>query len=91
MYYLTNIVNKWRKPVGTVNLAEAKARLSELVSKAQSGEETVITRRGQPVARLVPVAAPKVALRSLSEFRAALPKARKSSAALIRALRDEGY
>ena len=77
--------------MGAVNLAEAKAHLSELVSKAQSGEETVITRRGQPVARLVPVAAPKMALRSLSEFRAALPKARKSSVELIRKLRDEGY
>ena len=74
-----------------VNLAEAKAHLSELVSKAQSGEETVITRRGRPVARLVPVAVPKMALRSLSEFRASLPKTRKSSAVLIRELRDEGY
>ncbi len=77
--------------MGAVNLAEAKAHLSELVSKAQGGEETVITRRGQPVARLVPVARPKMALRSLSKFRAALPKSRKSSAELIRELRDEVY
>lgn len=77
--------------MGAVNLAEAKAHLSELVSKAQSGEETIITRRGQPVAKLVPIAAPKKALRSLSDFRATLPKARKSSAELIRELRDEGY
>lgn len=77
--------------MGGMNLAQAKAHLSELVAKAQSGEETVITRRGQPVAKLVPVAAPKKALRSLSDFRASLPKARKSSAELIRELRDEGY
>ena len=77
--------------MGAINLAEAKAHLSELVSKAQSGEETIITRRGQPVAKLVPVATPKKALRSLSDFRAALPKARKSSADLIRQLRDEDY
>jgi prevent-host-death family protein len=77
--------------MGAVNLAEAKAHLSKLVSKAESGEETVIMRRGQPVARLVSVAAPKIALQSLSKFRAALPKARKSSAKLIRELRDEGY
>jgi len=77
--------------MGTVNLTEAKAHLSELISKAQCGEETVITRRGQPVARLVPVAASKLAFRSLSKFRAALPKARKSSVELIRELRDEGY
>ena len=43
--------------VGAVNLADAKTHLSELVSKAESGEETVITRRGQPVARLAPTAA----------------------------------
>jgi len=77
--------------MAAVNLAEAKAHLSELVSKAESGEETIITRRGQPVARLVPIATPKKALRSLSAFRATLPKARKTSAELIRELRDEGY
>lgn len=74
-----------------VNLADAKARLSELVSKAESGEETVITRRGQPVARLVPMASPRKPFRSLAEFRATMPKARKSSAQVIRQLRDEGY
>ena len=77
--------------MGAVNLAEAKAHLSELVSKAESGEETIITRRGQPVARLVPIATPKKALRSLADFRATLPKAQKSSAELIRELRDESY
>lgn len=65
--------------------------MSELVSKAQNGEETIIMRRGEPVAKLVPVATPKKALRSLSAFRATLPKARKSSAELIRRLRDEGH
>jgi prevent-host-death family protein len=77
--------------MAAINLAEAKAHLSELVSKAENGEETIIMRRGEPVARLVPVAAPKKTLRSLAAFRAALPKARKSSAELIRKLRDEGY
>ena len=38
-----------------VNIAEAKARLSELVEKAASGEEVVIARDHQPVAKLVPV------------------------------------
>lgn len=75
----------------SVNLADAKARLSELVSKAEGGHETVITRRGQPVARLVPITAPKKAFRSLAEFRATLPKARKPGAEVIRQLRDEGY
>jgi len=38
-----------------VSIAEAKARLSELVRRVELGGETiVITRRGKPVARLVP-------------------------------------
>jgi len=77
--------------MGAVNLGDAKAHLSDLVSRAESGIETVIMRRGRPVAKLVPIALPKKAFRSLADFRATLPKARKSSADLIRQLRDEGY
>ncbi len=36
-----------------VGIFEAKRRLSELVDRAGRGEEIVITRRGQPVARLL--------------------------------------
>lgn len=36
-----------------IGLFEAKNRLSELVGKAEKGEEIVITRRGKPAARLV--------------------------------------
>ena len=35
-----------------VTLKESKARLSELVSRAEGGEEIVITVRGKPKARL---------------------------------------
>ncbi len=34
---------------------EAKTKLSQLVERAESGEEIVIARNGKPVARLVPV------------------------------------
>jgi prevent-host-death family protein len=34
---------------------EAKNKLSELLDRVEGGEEVVITRRGQPVAKLVPV------------------------------------
>lgn len=37
-----------------VPLAEAKNHLSSLVTRAEQGEEIAITRRGVPVARLVP-------------------------------------
>ena len=35
---------------------EAKTTLSQLVERAEAGEEIVIARNGKPVARLVPVA-----------------------------------
>jgi len=39
-----------------VNLAEAKAKLSELLDRALAGEEVVIARAGKPLARLAPLA-----------------------------------
>ena len=39
-----------------VNIAEAKARLSELISAAVRGEEVVLARSGTPQVRLTPVA-----------------------------------
>lgn len=38
-----------------INVAEAKAKLSELLDRALAGEEIVIARAGRPLARLVPV------------------------------------
>ena len=39
-----------------VNIAEAKARLSELIDAVLQGEDVVIARRKTPVAKLTPVA-----------------------------------
>jgi prevent-host-death family protein len=41
--------------VKQVNLAEAKAHLSELVARAAAGEAVCIMRRGKPVAQLTAV------------------------------------
>jgi prevent-host-death family protein len=38
-----------------INIADAKARLPELVQRASRGEEIVIARNGEPQARLVPL------------------------------------
>jgi prevent-host-death family protein len=35
---------------------EAKTKLSQLVERAEGGEDIVIARNGRPVARLVPIA-----------------------------------
>ena len=41
-----------------VTVAERKARASEMLRKAEAGEEVVVTRRNHPVVRLEPIAAP---------------------------------
>lgn len=37
----------------TVNVHQAKTQLSRLLARVEAGEEVVIARRGEPVARLV--------------------------------------
>ena len=39
-----------------VAVRELKARLSEYLAQARAGEEVVVTQRGRPIARLVPIA-----------------------------------
>jgi prevent-host-death family protein len=44
--------------MSTVNIAEAKAKLSRLVEQAERGEEVILARHGRPVVRLVRLAEP---------------------------------
>ena len=44
----------------TVNIHEAKTHLSRLVERAAQGESFVIAKAGKPMARMVPLDAPKV-------------------------------
>ena len=37
-----------------IGIYDARAKLSELIERVQAGEEVVLTRHGEPVARLVP-------------------------------------
>lgn len=37
-----------------IGIYDARAKLSELIDRVQSGEEVILTRHGEPVARLVP-------------------------------------
>lgn len=43
----------------SVSVAEAKAHLSELLTAVENGEAVSITRRGKPVASLIPTPAPR--------------------------------
>lgn len=42
----------------TVNVQEAKTRLSDLLARVERGEEVIIARSGSPVARLVAIGGP---------------------------------
>lgn len=76
-----------------VNLADAKAHLSELVSRAEQGEEIEIIRRGKLVARLSPPKPekPGIDVEALRAMTAGMPFQSESAAELIRRMRDEGY
>ena len=39
----------------SIGLFEAKTHLSELIARAERGEEVIITRHNKPVAKLVPI------------------------------------
>lgn len=38
-----------------ISVTEAKAQLTELVRRAEAGDEVILTRHGHPAVRLVPV------------------------------------
>ncbi len=75
----------------TVNLADAKARLSELVELAAMGERVIITKRGKPVLELSrPQAVPRrVELGELRALTKRMPRQKQSAGVMMRKLRDE--
>ena len=72
----------------TVDVGDAQAQLSNLIARAEEGEDVIITRDGVPVARIVPV------VRPISETIALMRRERERrprvSAADIRAAREQG-
>ena len=59
-----------------ISVTDAKAQLTELVRRAEAGDEIVLTRHGQPAARIVPIAA----ARDRKTRHAVLEAVRKSAA-----------
>jgi prevent-host-death family protein len=47
----------------TVNIYEAKTRLSQLVDKAASGEDVVVSRNGKPLVRITRLEPPRSRIR----------------------------
>ena len=76
--------------MNTVNLADAKAHLSELVAQAASGEAVCITRRGKLVARLTAVHAPRrpVSLATLRALTESMPMQGETAGDFVREMRD---
>ena len=56
-----------------INVHEAKAHLSELLDRAHAGQHIVVSKKGKPWAKLVPIAAP--AKRSLGFVEARVTEA----------------
>lgn len=77
--------------MATISLAEAKARLSELIDRVEAGESVEITRRGKPVARISAIRAPRqrVDIAALEALAAAMPPQPQSAADLVRTMRDD--
>ena len=57
------------------NIAEAKARLSEIVGIVEDGGTVTLARRGKPVATIVPVESERTVRRKLFPLRGQLGKA----------------
>lgn len=77
--------------MGSVSLADAKARLSELVERAAAGEPVCITRRGKPVAQLTAITTPRkrINVAELRAMTAAMPMQTESAGEFVRRMRDE--
>ncbi len=74
---------------------EAKTRLAELLAAAEAGETITITRRGKPVARLVPASDRrenrKKAIKGIAELRQQIKASGGAmTMAEILSARDEG-
>jgi prevent-host-death family protein len=72
-----------------VTVAEAKSQLSSLLDAGEAGEAVVITRRGKPIAELVPRCSVRDLLPQLAAMREALPEQQASGVETQRLLRDE--
>jgi prevent-host-death family protein len=81
------------------SVVEAKNNLSDLIARAENGEEVVITRHGTPVAELKAVKSAGKGPRPMTEAdfawldanRIKLKPGAPDSATLVRQMRDEGY
>lgn len=76
-----------------VSLSDAKAHLSELISRVERGDEIQIVRRGKLVARLSPPEArrtkPGIDIEALRRLTQDMPFQEQGAGAFVRAMRDD--
>lgn len=81
--------------MGAYSIAEAKAQLSALIDKVEKGEAVTLTRRGVPVAKIVPANVtqerPKIDIERIRRLRESLPKVDIDTVAEIRKMRAGRY
>ncbi len=87
----TNVTTFYGMAKATTNLKDAKARLSELIDRAQAGETVTISRRGQVVAQLTasPPARRPVDVNALRALTRQLPRADEEAGTLLRQKRED--
>jgi prevent-host-death family protein len=76
--------------MNAINLADAKAHLSELVDRVEAGASIEITRRGKAVARLTTVVRPRQPIDAalLAALTVTMPAQSQSATDLVRSMRD---
>lgn len=76
-----------------INLADAKARLSEILDRVEAGESIEITRRGKPVAKISPTEPVKewqpIDIAMLDALHAKMPMQQESAGDFMRRMRDD--
>ncbi|MDH4162155.1 MAG: type II toxin-antitoxin system prevent-host-death family antitoxin [Nitrospirota bacterium] len=74
-------------------IKEARQHFTEYLSRVEKGEEIVITKRDQPIARIIPVKKKTArALASRKDLRNAItPKGKPLSETVIASRREERY
>jgi prevent-host-death family protein len=76
-----------------INLADAKARLSEIVDRVEAGQSIEIVRRGKPAARLLPPEQERewkpVDVDMLERLQARMPIQQQPPGTFVRRMRDD--
>jgi len=77
--------------MSAINLADAKAHLSELIDRVEAGDSIDITRRGKPVARLTAMARPRrrIDIATLKALTSTMPPQALDAAEAVRSMRDD--